>query len=67
MMTRNISRMRFFREARRLRQIDVAVQVGISPAWVWHAENTNGAGVSSEVKTKIALILEVPVEELFPL
>ncbi len=61
------SKMREIREAKGLRQIDLALSANCSLTWIWFLEHGGHKRVSSEIKGRIANILGVPPGELFGL
>lgn len=61
----NESLMRKYRKEKGLRLIDLAERTGISPAWLWSLENGYEKGISQDVKTRVAKVLNSKVEILF--
>lgn len=62
MLNPNI-RLAAFRKARGLRQIDIAIKAGLSPATVWTAEH--GRKISIYSQKKIAAALGVGISDIF--
>jgi len=63
-MAKHFSRLRSLREARGLRQLDLVIATGLSPATIWIAEH--GDSISLKTRKKIAKVLKVSVEDLWP-
>jgi transcriptional regulator with XRE-family HTH domain len=64
-MRKPFSRLRALRESRDIRQLDLVIRTGLSPATVWRAEQPGGGGVSEESRLRIAQCLGVPASEIF--
>jgi transcriptional regulator with XRE-family HTH domain len=64
-MRKTFSRLRALRESRDLRQLDVCIRTGLSPATVWRAEQPGGGGVSEQSRLRIAQCLGVSPSEIF--
>lgn len=60
---RKSSKLRDFREARGLRQLDLVIKTRLCPATIWHAES--GGSVCKETRSKIAKALKVSVKDLW--
>ena len=64
-MRKTFSRLRALRESRDIRQLDLAIRSGLSPATVWRAEQPGGGGISDQTKLRIAQCLGVSPAEIF--
>ena len=62
---RQASKMRQAREAKGMRQLDLALRANCSLTWIWLLEQGGHKRVSREVKNRVARLLGVPVAELF--
>jgi len=63
-MVKHFSKLRQLRESRGLRQIDLVIQTGLSPATIWHADKDDT--IADETRAKIAKVLKVSIQELWP-
>ena len=63
-MSNRFSRLRSLREARGLRQLDLVISTGLSPATIWLAEH--GDSICKNTRKKIARVLGVKLEEIWP-
>ena len=60
-----MNKVRYFREMKNLRQIDLARMANISMTWLWSLENGFEDRVSFEIKKRIAAALNCDYDELF--
>lgn len=63
-MGKNFSRLRTLRKAKGLRQLDLVIATGLSPATIWIAEH--GDSISLKTRKKIAKVLKVRPEDIWP-
>jgi len=61
-----MNRVKQVRRKKGLRQIDLAEAAGVSLTWIWILENSQGQGVSKEIKQKVVEALNVELIMLFP-
>jgi len=60
-----MSRVKYYRLKRGLRQLDLAKRADVSLTWIWVLENSLSGRVSREVKQRVANALNCPYDELF--